>query len=155
MAEVRTLREGALYWVAASATGSLTAWQTASAPASGLFGYVRSFTFTSGATYQAISERGTPMHWKKMSLEPINGTITFDWTGTVPTFGYSGASASVPTVHLEYKATQPELGNTGRYFQFHSVVVASEAWTEGAPDNYSVTFNALSMSGANASGYMA
>lgn len=155
MSEVRTLREGELWWVQASATGTtVTGWQTASAPASGLFGYVRSFTFTSGATYQAISERGTPNHWKKVSLEPVNGTITFDWTGTTPAPAQSGASASVPMFNMEYIARAPELSNSGRFYQFHACVIASESWTEGTPDSYSVQFQALAMSGANATGYL-
>jgi hypothetical protein len=137
-----------------AASGSGTAWGTASAPASGLFGYVRSFTFTSGATYQAISERGVPTHWKELDKQPVQGAVTFDWTGTYPT-AVSGASASVPMVHMEYIARAPELSNSGRFYQFYGVVFQSEAFTEGAPSNINLTFQALGMSGANGSGYLA
>lgn len=151
MAEVRTMAEGAVYWVQASGSG--TAWATASAPASGLFGFVQSMNYTSGRRVVTVSERGTPNHHKVVGKDPINISITFAWTGVYPT-AVSGASASVPMFHLEHKADYPEAASTAQYHQFHGVVPQSIQWTEGEQDTIQMTMVALGMNGPTASGYM-
>jgi hypothetical protein len=151
MAEVRSLPEGALYWVQASGSG--TAWATASAPASGLFGYVQSMNFTSGRRVVAVMDRGVPTHWKQVGRDPINLSVNFAWTGATPT-AVSGASASVPMWHLEYKADYPEAANTATYYQFYGVVVTNMQWTEGDQDTVGLTMQALAMNGPTASGYL-
>ena len=152
MAEVRIQNEGAVWWVQASGTGS--SWTTASAPASGLYGYVRSFSFTSGQTTQAVMDRGVPDHWKVVSKQPINITLSFAWTGAHPT-AVSGAGASVPLFHLEYKSDHPENSGTADYYQFHGCAMQSLEFSEGDTENtISQPFQALGMTGPTASGYL-
>lgn len=152
MAEVRIMREGAFRWVYASGSG--TAWTTASAPGSGLFGYVDSFSFTSAQTIQTQMERGTPTHHKVVDKQPINLTVNFRWTGYLPS-AVSGSGASVPMMHLEYRANEPENGGSGRFYQFYGAPIQQEQFTENAQgDTFALTFPCLGMSGANSSGYL-
>lgn len=151
MSEVRNLAEGVLYWVQSSGSGRT--WATASAPQSGLFGFVQSMTFTSAQRLAAAVNRGVPDHWKHIGRDPINLTVTFAWTGATPVAS-SGASASVPMWHLEYKADYPEAAGTASYYQFHGVVVQSQQFTEGDQDTVQFTMQALAMNGPTASGYM-
>jgi len=153
MAEVRNMREGEMWWVMASGSGSTFA--TASAPTSGLFGYCRSFDFTSAQTVARISERGTPNHNKVVDKQYIPLNINFGWTGSVPTFT-SGSGASVPMIHIEHKAKAPEIGTaSGFYHQFFGVAADSFQWTEGAEENtVALTCGALAMNGPTASGYI-
>ena len=153
MAEVRNLREGTLRWVAASGSGS--AWATASAPASGLFGYVRSWDHTSAATFVQVMERGTPDHNKLVSLTPPALNVVFDWTGLAPT-AVSGSGASVPMFHLEHKATSPEQpAHTGYYHQFYGAVIPSYQNTEAdEADTMTLQITCLAMNGPTASGYL-
>lgn len=153
MSEVRNRIEGELRWVQASGSG--TAWATASAPSSGLVGFVTNFTFTSAATVATIMERGVPNHNKMVSKQPINVSITHNWTGTnaIPA---SGSGASVPMFHYELKYRQPEKGNTGIYYQFYGVPVPSIQFTEGDEANtIALTLsNVLAMNGPTGSGYL-
>jgi hypothetical protein len=153
MAEVRVKQEGTLKWVRASGSG--TSWATASAPNSGTVGFCNEFTFTSGATIQTMSDRGVPNHHKQVSQEPISLSFAFNWTGYLPT-GVSGDGASVPLVHLEYRALEPEVitGVSGRFWQFYGVPLNNIVWTEGDPATVSMQSNALGMNGATASGYL-
>lgn len=152
MTEVRIAREGSLRWVQASGTGST--WATASAPTSGFAGFVTDFSHTSAQTVVTIMERGTPHHHKISELAPIDVSVTFQWTGTYPVAG-SGAGASVPMFHLEFKALRPEDGApTGYYYQFYGCAMENDEFTEAADGNtHALTFKALGMS-ANASGFL-
>ena len=151
-AEVRNAGEGTLRWVVPSGTG--VSWATGSAPVSGLFGYVRSFDYTSAATYYEALERGVPHHRKRVSKQPITINVTFDWSGYVPT-AVTGSGHSVPMFHLEHKAAIPEAAATGRYHQFHGVVVPSYQMTEGdEADTFTLQMNALAMIGPTASGFL-
>ena len=151
-AEVRTLREGFLWWVQASGSG--IAWATASAPTSGLFGYVQSMDYTSGMTYTVVYERGIPHHRKANQNTPITVNANVMWSGSHPT-AVSGSGASVPMFHLEHQANAPENGGTGRFHQFHGVVIPSYAWTESMDGNtMAFTMEALAMNGPTASGYL-
>jgi hypothetical protein len=151
MAEVRNLMEGTLYWVQGSGSGKT--WATASAPTSGLFGFVQSMNYSSAQRLVAVSNRGIPDHWKQVGKDPISISVTFAWTGSTPT-AISGASASVPFWHLEYKADMPEAASTATYFQFIGVPVQSLQWTEGDQDTVQFTMQALAMVGPTASGYI-
>lgn len=154
MAEIRNRHEGTLRWVVASGSG--TAWATASAPTSGLLGFVRNFTWNSGRTIQVISDRGTPNHNKLVSKEGI--TVSFDLaygiTGDYPGMNVSGSGATVPMIHGEFKMTAKEAG-AAIYYQFYGLPIASQNFTEGDQEN-TISFQgvALGMNGPTASGYL-
>ena len=154
MTEVRNLHEGALRWVAASGSG--TTWATASAPTTGLLGFVTNFTFTSAQTMDPISNRGTLSHWKRTDDQPV--TLSWDllWgiTANYPTW-ITSSGASVPMIHLEFESTAPEAG-IALWHQFHGVVLDQLSLTEANPSNtQSWTCRALGMNGPTASGYLA
>lgn len=151
MAEARTFLEGELRFVQASGSGKT--WATASAPVSGIFAFVRSMNYTSGAIVNAVMERGTPDHWKLNSRQPIQITVNAVYTGGVPSAA-SGSGASVPMFHLEYRASAAETPTTGRYMQFHGVPLISYQWTEGDEDTLALTFQALACNGPTASGFL-
>lgn len=158
MSEVRVMQEGTLRFVQASASGGdasgLGVWATASAPASGLFAYVQSFSFTSARQMTTISDRGKPTHHKETSKDPINLTFQCLWTGETP-FPASADGASIQAWHLEFRANNPEEGGTGRYYQFHGVAVQQTQFTENAEGNtIDFTTMALGMNGATGSGYL-
>ena len=62
MAEVRTNFEGSLRYVQGSGSG--TSWATASAPVTGLIGYVTNLTWTSAQDFLVVSDNGVPTHQK-------------------------------------------------------------------------------------------
>lgn len=154
--ETRNQFEGALRWVQASGSGK--AWQTASAPASGTFGFVTNFTFTSGLDRQVISERGQPSHHKTVGIQPIqvNFDVQFADTANIPNPATANGTTT-PMVHLELRMSAPELGATSAiYAQFYGVAFNSKSFTETNPANtQSVQGVALGMSAWNASGYLA
>lgn len=154
MAEVRNAYEGSLRWVQASGSG--TSWATASAPASGLLGYVTNFTYTSGKQVAVISDRGIPKHQKTTQKDAI--TLSFDVqygiTGDYPTFLTTGSGATEPMVHLELKMTAPEAG-AAIYKQFYGVANLNKNFSEGNPANTnSWSCQGLAMNGPTASGYL-
>lgn len=152
MAEVRIQAEGSLMWVQASGSGRTFA--TATSPQSGVFGFVDSFTYTTGATIETQSDRGTPDHHKQVSRQPIQITVNTRWTGFNPSAA-SGSGASVPMIHLEYRASAAEAPGTGRYVQFHGVPINNIQFTEQANgDTQQYTFVALAMNGPTGSGYL-
>ncbi len=154
MAEVRTMSEGELRWVRASGVGNV--WATAATPVSGIFAFVRSFSYTSAQTVTTVNERGRPHHNKITQVAPIDVTMTCAWTGRFPS-AVSGSGATVPMIHLEHRASAAEIGNgtTGDFTQFHGVALASIQFTEGAEENtLNVSFRALAMNGPTGSGYL-
>lgn len=153
MAEVRVMIEGSMRLVQASGSG--TAWQTASAPASGIFGFVQSMTFTSAQTVTTISDRGRPNHHKITQLAPIDLTVNYLWTGATPEAA-SGASATVPLWHMEYRASANEIGATSAfYYDFYGAALQSVQFTEAAAGNtIAAKYVCLGMSGENPSGYL-
>jgi len=156
MTEVRTLREGTLRWVQASGSG--TSWATASAPTSGLLGFVTNFTRTSAQTMEPINDRGTLSHWKKADDQPVavSWDLLYGVTADYPVWA-SGSGASVPMIHLEFKATAPEgaAGAGTLWEQFHGVVADQIILTETTPaDTYSYTCRALAMNGPTGSGFL-
>lgn len=154
--ETRNQFEGALRWVQASGSGR--SWQTASAPASGVFGFVTNFTFPSALTREVISERGVPSHHKLVSVQsiPISFDVQFADTANIPNPA-TASGTTTPMVHLELRMSAPELGATSAiYAQFYGVAFNSKSFTETNPANtQSVQGVALGMSAWNASGYLA
>ncbi len=146
------MSEGALRWVQASGVGS--SWATASAPASGLLGFVRSFGFTSAQQITTVPDRGIPNHHKITRKDPVSVTFNFAWTGAIPVAA-SGTGASVPMFHLEFRSNEPENGGSGRFYQFYGCPIQQFQFSEGEQENtFAYTLPALGMSGANASGYL-
>jgi len=154
MTEVRNSTEGSLRWVQASGSGST--WATASAPASGLIGYVSNVTFTSARDVQVISNRGIPSHHKFVAKTPVSVQFDLQWgiTGDYPPMNVTGSGATVQMVHLELKSTAAEDGSA-LYHQIHGVSINSMAWTETTPAN-TMQFQGvgLAMVGPTASGYL-
>lgn len=155
MAEVRNMREGTLRWVYASGSG--TAWATASAPTSGLLGYVRSFTLNSGRTTVQVMDRGKPMMQKLVSEEPIQASfqVAYGVTGDYPNVALTGSGHSMPgMLHLEFKATAAEAG-AALYHQLYGVAINSINLSEGAQeDTLDFSCVALRQNGPTASGYL-
>lgn len=152
MAEVRVKAEGELWWVQASGSGRT--WATASAPSSGQYAYVESFTYTSARRIFTVADRGIPDHHKHVGTDPINLTLNYLWTGGAPSAA-SGSGASFPMVHLEYRASAKETPTTGVYYQFHGVPLHSLQWTENENGNaMNLPLMALAMNGPTASGYI-
>jgi hypothetical protein len=153
MSEVRNFSEGELWWVQASGSGRV--WATASAPASGLLGYVQAgFSYTSAAKYTPIMERGIPDHWKFTERSPIDLSFTMLSTGGVPAAA-SGSGASVPMIHLELKHKRPEHPGSAFYEQFHGVPIESLVFKEAAEGNtIDCKFRALGMNGPTGSGFL-
>lgn len=136
------------------ASGSGALWATAATPVSGLMGYVRQMSYTSGRTVATISERGVPTHHKEQAKNPIPLTVQFAWTGQHPT-GLSASGASVPLMHLEFKAIQPEILNSGRYMQFQGAIIQQLQLNEqAAEDTMQIQYMCLAMNGPTASGYL-
>jgi hypothetical protein len=152
MAEVRTLAEGSMRWVQGSGSGQ--SWATASAPVSGLAGYVQSMTIASARTVKAMMDRGTAIHQKITEIAPVEVNMTYLWTGHYPN-ATTASGASVPMMHLEYKAIEPENGGSGRYVQLHGAVLNSRQITEGK-DGTTIQdkYTCIGMNGPTASGYL-
>ncbi len=149
--EVRIAAEGQIWWVAASGVG--TAWATASAPNSGIFAFCEGLTYTSAADVTVVSDRGVPNHNKTTNAQPIPVSFTTKHTGAHPT-GVSGAGATTPMIHLEYKGTAKEAG-AAEFLLFLGCPLSNLVWAEAADGNtMQFTTNALAMIGPTASGYI-
>jgi hypothetical protein len=156
MSEVINLYEGSLVWVQASGHPT-AAWQTASAPPSGVMGFVESMTLTSARTIATQMERGRPRHHKVQSKEAPELQITYRWTGYGITGTLTASGATMPMVNFEYRGSQTNLGAapTGRYFQMWGAALVTRTFTEGAEFNQAQeTWRLLGFSGENNSGYM-
>ena len=154
MTEVRNRKEGSLRWEQASGSG--TSWATASAPASGLMSFVTNFTLTSAHEFAVIDDRGTLSHNKSVRQTPVDFSFDVKWgvTAVYPPTTVTGSGATVPMVHLEYKATAPEDGKSV-YFQIHGCPIANMNFSEGDEFN-AATFagRGLAIIGPTASGYL-
>lgn len=156
MAEIRTLAEGTLRWVQASGTGG---WATASAPASGLLGYVQpGMTFSRTETFVPIHDRGTPKHFKRVKTEVGQGSfkLLYGITADYPPTAITASGVSVPQVHLEWRANYTELSpNTGMYWQLTNVVLGTPKFTENENgDEAEWNFQFINWVGPTASGYL-
>lgn len=154
--EARIFAEGALRWVQASGTGG---WNTASAPATALCGFVQVGTnFNSAANLITVMERGIPHHHKRAGSEPIELTITYLQAVTANMANPATASGvSTPQVHFELRHQDNEVAAaSAQYFQFHNCAIVSRGWTEAEEgNNFQETWRALAMVGPTASGYLA
>ena len=152
--EVRNLAEGTLRWVQASGTGG---WATASAPASGLFGYIQGgMNFQQPRQYETVYNRGTAGHFKLVRVE--NGKLSFDllWgvTADYPPTAVTASGVSTNQIHLEWRNTAPEAGGA-LYWQFYNCVQATPKVTENERgDQVSFEFLYLAHNGTTASGYL-
>ena len=151
MTEIRSRLEGTLSFVQASGSG--VTWATGTSPASGVLAYVTNFQFTSASTVSAAGDRGTPTHNKLISRAPIAASFTIMHTGNIP-LPASGAGASVPMYHLEFRASAPEIAPTGFYARIMGVPVSQLQFTEGDLDNVAYTVQGLAMSAWMTSGYL-
>lgn len=153
--EIRNQKEGYLYWVQASGQGN--SWATASGAPTALLAYVVAFEWTSAQAVTAILDRGVPVHHKVVAQGPVqlSFTVAEAITGQLPAPA-SGAGASVPLLHLEFKQAVPEdPGVSGIYYQFHGVPVAQVRFLAGARANTrQYTLPALAMHGPTGGGYI-
>lgn len=156
MPEVRIMAEGTLRYVQGSGSGR--SWGTASAPASGLYGYVQSFTFNSAQTVTTIMERGIPDHHKITQKSPLDVTFELLWTGSAAGINALTASGvSIPHFHIEFRASAGDMAGTpsAYFYQFHGAALQSVGFTENAEgDRIALTFRALGMNGPTGSGYL-
>ena len=154
MTEVRNAFEGTLRWVNASGSGAT--WATASAPTSGLLGFVTNVTFTSGQQVAVIYNRGIPSHQKVTQKDAITMNFDVQWgvTGDYPDFNVTGSGATVPMKHFELKSTAPEAGGA-IYHQFVGVAKLNNNLTEANPANTQTwSLQGLAMVGPTGSGYL-
>jgi len=153
--EARIFAEGSLRWVQASGTG---AWNTASAAATGLVGFVQAgTTLNSAATIVTVKERGIPHHHKRAGSEVIEVQFTYLQAVTANMANPATSSGvSTQQVHFELRSQDNEVAAaSGQYWQLHNCVLASRGWTEGEEGNQlQETWHALSMVGPTASGYL-
>lgn len=155
MPEVRTQLEGLLMFVQASGSGA--SWATASAPASGVLGYVQDVSFTSAQTITTVKDRGIPTHHKMVERDPISVSFSFLWTGSALSTPASGSGASVPMYHMELRASAPEMvgSPSAWYYQFYGIPIQSVDFREQRDgDQISFRSVALGMNGPTASGYL-
>lgn len=155
MPEPRNLPEGELRWVQASGTGG---WLTASAPASGLMGYVQAgMAFQQQQNFQPYFNRGTAGGFKFTQKQA--GTLQFKLlygiTADYPPTAITASGVSVPEVHFEFKQLTPEDNRTAIWHQFRNCVNGGPRLTEQANANeYDFSFQFLTMLGPTASGFL-
>lgn len=153
MTETRVMAEGALAFVAGSGSGST--WATAAGAAGATFAYVKSFSFTSGADFTTVFDRGVPSHNKLTKRNPIDINFQVTWTGSFPT-GASGGDHTLPHFHLQFKSIRPEDGaGSAFYYMFMGVPFLDLAFAEAEDGNtMTIKSKALGMIGPTASGYI-
>lgn len=157
--EVRVFAEGTLRWVQAS--GSALTWQTASAPISGLVGFVQAgFSFNDiNRDYATIMDRGVPSHHKLVRTNPIEArfTVMAGVTADYPDGIVATASGTTTRqYHLEFRQNGPEGGGpTAIYYQLHHIVTLTREHTEQEEGNQlAFSVRALSAIGPTGSGYL-
>jgi hypothetical protein len=160
--ETRVMREGVLRWVQASGTAG---WATASAPASGTFGYVQAgFTFSTEYDYETIMDRGVPKHHKLKSYKPpeIDIKVLYGITADYPAM-ITASGVSTPQIHLEFKAHDTESAGkdvpfvgTGLYFQLMNCVALTRGKFAEAENGDALDFKyrGLTASTWTGSGYL-
>lgn len=133
MSGVLNQRNGVLRWVAAPNI-SASAWATASAPASGVVGFVRSFSHDSGRTMHPVMDRGNPHHQIEGNRNAIN--VTFQ-------MAYIGTGFPTGMVHLELRMS----GNDNeQVHQYLGAAYTQENFSEAETENtMDMTWQALAM----------
>lgn len=154
--EIRVLAEGTLRWVQSSGTGG---WATASAPASGLLGYVQpGMTFSRTEVFVPAYDRGVPKHFKHTKTEVGKGEfkLLYGITADYPSTAVTSQGVSVPQVHLEWRANYTENGTgSGIYWQLTNAVLGTPKFTEAENgDDATWTFQFIGWNGPTASGYL-
>lgn len=153
--EIRNLPEGSLWWVQASGTGG---WLTASAPKSGLMGYVQAgMTFQQPQTFTPYYNRGTAGGFKfvQKGAGTLGVKLGYGVTADYPPTAITASGVSTPQVHFEYKAISPENNLTGLWWQFQNCVNGGPKFTEGAAqDEFDFSFQFLTYNGPTGSGYL-
>lgn len=133
MSGVLNQRNGVLRWVAAPNI-SASAFATGTSPASGVVGFVRSFSHDSGRTMHAVMERGNPHHQIEGNRNPINVSFQMAFIGT----GFPTAQ-----VHLELHMSGNDNNQVYQYFgAAYTQQNFAEAETENTMD---MTWQALAM----------
>lgn len=155
MPEVRVFREGTLRWVQASGTG---AWNTASAPRSGLIGFVQAgFDFVQQKDFIQVMDRGVPKHHKLVSVQggKASFNVLFGVTADYPDI-ITSSGVSTPQIHLEFRQQMDEVAAaSGLYFQLLNAVELGRKFTEDPQGNkYQINFEYLSSVGPTGSGYL-
>lgn len=149
------MREGLLGWVEASASADANnyfQWATASAPASGIIGLVRSFDFLSGQQLFEVRERGVVVGIKKTQDTLIQGNVSFAFTGALPNPAQANGFAQA-TMHWVYRELNSALGSA--YFLIIGAHFEQNQFREGADENtMSMSWRALNMIGPTGSGYV-
>ena len=155
--EARIFAEGALRWTQASGTGG--PWNTASAAATALVGFVQvGLSFNSARNIETVMDRGIPHHHKNIGREAIEVQFTYLQAVTANMANPATASgASTPQAHFELKYNDDEAPTlTGQYFQFTWGVMLNRGFTDAEKGNQlQETWRFLSMVGPTGSGYMA
>lgn len=134
-------------------------WATASAPASGLLGYVQpGMTMSQVETFVGIHDRGTPKHFKLTKKEFGKGSfkLLYGITADYPPTAVTASGVSVPQVHLEWRANYTENGTaSGLYWQLQNCVLGTPKFTEAENgDDATWDFSFISWNGPTASGYL-
>jgi hypothetical protein len=156
--EARIFAEGSLRWTVASGTGQ--SWVTASAPTTGLIGYVQVGTVMTQTDKRIlVSERGIPDHWKNAGRDAVTLKIKFLQanTGQYPPTSVTAPGASLPMLHMELKHDMKELGGpTAQFYQFINGVRMPNVWTEAENGNsLDQTWSFINVVGPTGSGYLA
>ena len=155
--EVRVLQEGTLRWVQSS--GTAISWQTASAPQSGLLGFVQAgLTFPDVTReYAQIYDRGAPTMHKLVRTNFVEATFTVleGITADYPSPIIATASGTtVRGLNLEFRQAGPE--GSAIYYQLIKGVITEQRLTEQDEGNtLAFTVRALTAVGPTASGYLA
>lgn len=153
--EVRNLPEGSLWWVQSSGTGG---WLTASAPKSGLMGYIQAgASFEQPQVFQEYFNRGTAGGYKfvQKSVGTFSFKLLYGVTADYPPTAITASGVSTPQVHFEFKQASPENNLTGIYWQLQNCVNDGPKLTEAANANeYDYQFKFLTYNGPTGSGYI-
>lgn len=141
MPEIRNMREGTLRWVQASGTG---AWNTASAPRSGLIGFVQAgFDFVQQKDFIQVMDRGVPKHHKLVAVQGGKATfnVLFGVTADYPDI-ITSSGVSTPQIHLEFRQQMDEISTTsGLYFQLLNCVEVGRKFTEDPQGKFIARFS--------------
>lgn len=161
--ETRILSEGSLRWVqAGSGTGATvtTGWITASAAATGLFGFVRAgMAFAQQQNYQDVKDRGIVKYFKLIdqNVGTLSLKLGYGVTADYPPTAATASGFSTQQIHLQWKADTREVGGgwTGLYYLFTNCVNMGPRVTEGDnEDTMDFDFRFVTMVGPTASGYL-
>jgi hypothetical protein len=124
-----------------------------------LFGFVQAgMTFSQMETFVAMHDRGVPKHFKHTKKEVGKGQfkLLYGITADYPATAITASGASVPMVHLEWRANYTENGTaSGIYWQLMNCVLGAPKFTEAENgDDATYDFQYIYQQGPTASGYL-